>query len=96
MDRIRIYDNELDAFIDAIKSKFHYDYSSFSRMNLKYSIERLLNKRKSEGSIKEMINSIKTNDQWKKFQSDLLVLDTELFRNPALFRYYIIDDPLCI
>lgn len=89
MAKERVYQQDVDRFVSFMKDKFRYDLTKYSLINLKYSIERVLDRRAK--NLTELMNSVKSMDDLNTLIIDLSVKDTELFRDPGFYRFLMTD-----
>lgn len=78
----RISDEELDALMQGMKSRYGLDFTNYEKKSLKRGIVRLMLKHKMTSMLELWSKILKDKDFFINGIDDLLVNLTELFRNP--------------
>jgi len=77
-----ISDEELEAFMQAMKNRYGLDFTNYEKKSLKRGIVRLMMKHKINSMLELWSRVLRDKDFFMSGIDDLLVNLTELFRNP--------------
>ncbi len=80
-------DIEAALFLEAIKMKYGYDFSGYSRAHIKRRIQNRLGKTGFQSILELAHHVIKDETLFSKVLSDFSINVTAMFRDPAFFKY---------
>ncbi|GAU78937.1 protein-glutamate O-methyltransferase CheR [Fusibacter sp. 3D3] len=80
-------DIETAVFIEAIKLKYGYNFSEYSRDHIKRRIQNRLVKSDCNNIMELAHRVIKDESLFEEILSDFSITVTEMFRDPAFFKY---------
>ena len=80
-------DIEISLFIDAIKKKYGYNFSEYSRAHIKRRIKNRLVKSKMNNILELTHNVLEDEVFFREVLLDFSINVTEMFRDPQFFKY---------